>query len=55
MHFRSLGPEADYEEDLPMKRSACILAGVMAIGILAGPVLAWYPSTPQIEFGTATW
>ena len=38
-----------------MKRSVLLLAGVMALGILAGPVLAWYPSTPQVELGTATW
>jgi len=38
-----------------MKRNIQFLAGMMVLGILAGPVLAWYPSTTQVELGSATW
>ena len=38
-----------------MKSSLCLLALVMALGSLAGPANAWYPSAVQVEFGTATW
>jgi hypothetical protein len=38
-----------------MKRSSRILVGVTVLCILAGPALAWYPSTAPVELGTATW
>lgn len=38
-----------------MNRSIQFVASVMVLGILAGPALAWYPSTTQVELGTATW
>jgi hypothetical protein len=38
-----------------MKRYACFLAGILAVGLFATPALAQYPSTPQVEFATATW
>jgi hypothetical protein len=38
-----------------MKRYIRFLASMMVLGILAGPALAWYPSTTQVELGSATW
>lgn len=38
-----------------MNRSTQFLAGMVVLCFLAGPALAWYPSTVQIEWGTATW
>jgi hypothetical protein len=38
-----------------MTRSIQLLAGVMVLFVLAGPALAWYPSTTQVELGSATW
>jgi len=38
-----------------MKRSIQFILGAMVLCLLAGSALAWYPSTVQIEWGTATW
>lgn len=38
-----------------MKRCVCLLALSMALGVLAVPANAWYPSATQVEFCTATW
>lgn len=38
-----------------MKRSIQFLSCAMILCILTGPALAWYPSTCEIELGTATW
>ena len=38
-----------------MKKSTHFLVRVMVLCIVAGPALAWYPSTTQVELGTATW
>ena len=38
-----------------MKRGIQFLSGVIVLCFLVGPTLAWYPSTVQIELGTATW
>jgi hypothetical protein len=38
-----------------MKRSTRFLANLMVLCVLAGPALAWYPSTTEVELGTATW
>jgi hypothetical protein len=38
-----------------MTRCLGVLAVSIVIGTLAVPAHAWYPSTPQVEFGTATW
>lgn len=38
-----------------MRKGVFFIAGFMALGILAGPALAWYPSTEVVELGTATW
>jgi hypothetical protein len=34
-----------------MRRLVCVLVMLLA----ASPAGAWYPSTPQVEFATATW
>jgi hypothetical protein len=31
------------------------LASAMVLFILTGSALAWYPSTSEVELGTATW
>ncbi len=38
-----------------MKSGLRFLALSAVIAVLASPAYAWFPSTPQIEFGTATW
>ena len=38
-----------------MKRSSRFLASVVVFSVLTIPALAWYPSTTQVELGTATW
>ena len=38
-----------------MNRRSKFLANVMILCFLAGPTLAWYPSTTTVELGTATW
>ncbi len=38
-----------------MNRCVCIVALCVVLGFFAGPAGAWYPSTPQVEFASATW
>jgi len=38
-----------------MTRNTHFLPGVLILFILAAPALAWYPSTTEVELGTATW
>lgn len=38
-----------------MKGSKKYLASAMVLCFLAGPALAWYPSTTTVELGSATW
>ncbi len=38
-----------------MRKSVLFIAGLFVLGIMTGPVLAWYPSTETVELGTATW
>lgn len=38
-----------------MNRGLRLLVISTALAALAAPAAAWYPSTPQVEFGTATW
>lgn len=38
-----------------MKKSTHFLVGVAVLCFVAGSALAWYPSTTQVELGTATW
>jgi hypothetical protein len=38
-----------------MNRSTRFLVQVVALCVLAAPALAWYPSTTEVELGTATW
>jgi hypothetical protein len=38
-----------------MTKSTHFLPGVLVLCLLAAPALAWYPSTSEVELGTATW
>ena len=38
-----------------MTRKTHFLPIVLVLCILATPALAWYPSTTEVELGTATW
>ena len=38
-----------------MRKSVLFIAGLCVLGIVAGPVFAWYPSTEIVELATATW
>jgi len=38
-----------------MNRGLRPLLVAAALVALVVPAAAWYPSTPQVEFGTATW
>jgi len=38
-----------------MKRGLQVLVLCVALGAMASTAGAWYPSTPQVEFATATW
>lgn len=39
-----------------MRRDLVRMAALaVALGAMAAPAAAWYPSTTQVELGTATW
>jgi hypothetical protein len=38
-----------------MRKGVFFIAGFMALSMMAGPALSWYPSTETVELGTATW